>query len=334
MRERGILRRSLGWLGVIAAMLVILAAVIVGIARLLLPLAPEYQDEIRRLVTEATGFDVRFETLRASWPLPGPQIRFSNVRIAVLEDQRELLHARDLTVGINLWRVMVDRQVRPGRIAVEGANLKAERSADGEWVINGVPLSDLLRRPRQQELPHLDLTLRDVGLLLLDQSRLEPRIALEVRKLELELTPEFASFDGELRGHEGLGARIEAVGVLPMSLLPSGITSVGPPSRRELAWDIQVAGADLDVARWLRVVANEPLPLVGGRGDLELQASFHGSTALSVVVDLDLGPTGWAGVPAADNDFHRLQLEAAWERTAHGWTGTLDRFRVERSTGG
>ena len=31
-----------------------------GVARLLLPLAPDYQDEIRRFASEATGFDVRF----------------------------------------------------------------------------------------------------------------------------------------------------------------------------------------------------------------------------------------------------------------------------------
>ena len=80
VRKRGILRRGLNWLAGLIAAVLILLAVVVGLARLLLPLAPDYQDEIRRFATKATGFDVRFGTLRASWPLTGPEIRFADVR--------------------------------------------------------------------------------------------------------------------------------------------------------------------------------------------------------------------------------------------------------------
>ena len=154
MRHQGrVLRRSLGWLAASAAALVIVLAIVVGLARLLLPLAPDYQDEIRRFASEATGFDVRFERLSASWPLQGPEVRFSAVRIFTLKDQRPVFDASELSVGINLWRLLVERQLRPGRVAIRGASFKAERQPAGQWLINGVPLEELLRRRPDALLP-------------------------------------------------------------------------------------------------------------------------------------------------------------------------------------
>ena len=48
-------RRLLKWLAYIAAAGVMLLAILVGLARLLLPMVPEYQGEIRRWARAATG---------------------------------------------------------------------------------------------------------------------------------------------------------------------------------------------------------------------------------------------------------------------------------------
>lgn len=332
MRERGILRRSLGWLaGVVAAVLIVLA-VLVGLARLLLPLAPDYQDEIRRFVTDATGFEVQFRTLRASWPLSGPEIRFSDVRIAMLADKRPVFDARELTVGVNLWRLIVDRRLLPGRIAVGGAVVKAERLATGQWLVNTVFLDELLRRPRNQQLPRLQLSLRDIELVVEDSSRLEPRLALGIRQLDLDLGQQIVEFDAEIEGRDGLGSDIELVGALPVAMFPTGRPNATPVPE-PMAWQLTASGEDLDVARWLRMLANEPVPLVSGRGDLELQVALTGTAPDAVDVNLDLGPSIWAGVAAPDNNFKRIELQAGWQRAADGWEATLRRYAVERTSG-
>ena len=330
MRERGILGRSLGWLAGIAAAILIVLAVLVGLARLLLPLAPEYQDQIRRFVTEATGFDVQFRTLSASWPLSGPEVRFSDVRIAMLSDARPVFDARELSVGISIWRLIVDRRLQPGRIAVSGARVKAERLASGQWLVNTVFLDELLRRPRSQVLPRLDLQLRDIDLLVEDPSRLEPRLALDIRQLDLDLGPRLVGFAAEVDGRDGLGSGIELAGAVPAALLPSG-RAPGPATTPDrMAWDVRATGSDVDVARWLRVLANEVIPLASGRGDVDLRATFAGTAPTAIDVDLDLGPTVWDGVAATDNDFEKLELQADWQRGAAGWEATLRRFAVQR----
>jgi methylmalonyl-CoA mutase cobalamin-binding subunit len=46
--------------------------------RLLLPLAPDYQDEIRRFVSATTGLDLEFARVGASWPIRGALCRLQS----------------------------------------------------------------------------------------------------------------------------------------------------------------------------------------------------------------------------------------------------------------
>ena len=205
MSRRGIIGRSLGWLAGSAAALLIVLAVLVGVARLLLPLAPDYQDQIRRFAIDATGFDIRFASLSASWPLRGPEVRFSDVHIATLKDHRHVLDAGELSVGVNLWRLIVDRKLQPGQVSVSDAELEADHLASGQWLINAVPLDELLHRPRGLPLPRIAVQLQNIALVVHDAARLEPQVRLRVEQLDLEVAPDLIGFDAALDGRDGLG---------------------------------------------------------------------------------------------------------------------------------
>ncbi|MEO8443946.1 MAG: DUF3971 domain-containing protein [Gammaproteobacteria bacterium] len=335
MTQRGILRRSLGWLAGSAAALLILLAVLVGIARLLLPLAPDYQDDIRRFASEATGFDIRFGRLSASWPLRGPEVRFTDVRIATRNSRRAVLDAGELSVGVDLWRLVLERRLRPGRIMVSGASVRAERNPAGQWLVNGVPLEELLRRPRNEPLPRLDLKLRNIEILVLDETRLEPRLPLFIDTLDLDLGPERLVFEAEFDGREGLGKSVDVSGTLPVALLRTAAAPGAgqPQAAGPEAWEFTANGPDLDLARWFRLVANEPVPLVSGRGAVNLRAGFLGLKPTRIAVDLDLGPTVWEGVTKAANNYQHLEFQADWQSLPDGWEATLGKFVVERGKG-
>ncbi len=331
--QHGIFRQGLGWLaGIIAAVLICLA-VMVGVARLLLPLAPAYQADIRRFVSEATGFDVRFGQMTATWPLRGPEVRFSNVRIATLKDQRPVLDAGELSVGVNLWQLVIERRLRPGRISVSDASVSVKHLPAGKWLINSVPLEDLLQRPANQPLPQLDLQLQNIEMLLLDVSRMEPRIALRIEQLDLDLGPEVIGVDVEFQGEDGLGTGIEVAGTLPAAVIQRAAlarASTGPDVPPSLAWEARVTGDDLDVARLLRILSNESVALIAGRGKVDLRAGFAGLEPQTLTVDLALGPTVWEGVSAAENNYRRIELQAGWQAFSGGWEATVGQFAVER----
>ena len=313
-------------LAALAAGVVITLAILVGIARLLLPLAPDYQDEIRRFVSATTGLDLEFARVGASWPIRGPELRFFDVKVSTHEGRRPLLDAREISIGIHLWRLVADRRLMPGSVGVTGARVTLERLPDGRALLNGVPLEEVLRRPRDPSLPRLDLELEEIDLTILDARRLVPRVRLAVGQLGLRLARPSIEFEGELEGPDGLAGNLEVRGSIPAGFLP-GATPSGNPDQE---WSIKARGTDLDFARWFLLLADMPGPLLAGRGDLRLEARFSGARPLAVSVDLGLADARFYGLTGDPDLYRKLDLRCEWERSAAGWAGTLERLAIRR----
>lgn len=328
MKNRSTIRRWLGWLASIGAAALITLAVLVGIARLLLPMAPEYQDDIRRFANEATGFDVQFGQLSASWPLHGPEIRFLDVHIRTRDGGQPVLDAAELSVGINILQLITERRLLPGRVAVRRADVRVERQADGKVLVNAVPLEELLRQPRNRQLPRLDLELRDIGVLLHDAGRIVPDVSLVARQLDLRLAPDSIGFEGEVEGRDELGRSFDFVGTLPAALLPGAITAEGAPAPE---WSISLVAADIEMGRLLRLLANQWTPLGSGRGQLEIELAMSGLVPREMNLDLELGETRIESAPAVpDTSYRQLALSARWKRSASGWQASIDRLTTQR----
>lgn len=328
MKNRSTISRWLGWLATIGAAGLIVLAALVGIARLLLPMAPEYQDDIRRFANEATGFDVQFGQLSASWPLQGPEIRFFDVEVRTRDGRQAVLDAAELSVGINLLRLITERRLMPGRVAVRQADLRVERLGDGQVLINAVPLEDLLRKPRSPELPHLDLELEDIGVELHDAGRLVPDVSLMARKLELRLAPGSIGFEGAFDGRDELGSRFGISGTLPAALLPGAVAADGAAAPE---WSFSLVAADIELGRLLRLLANQWTPLRSGRGQLEIELAMRGLVPGEMNLDLELGETQIESAPEVpDTGYARLGLSARWKRSASGWQASVERLVTQR----
>ena len=71
------LRRLTKYIAYLAAVIVILLAIAVGLFRLFLPRVPEYQDEIKGWASAAIGMQVEFSGMDARWGLSAPELQFS-----------------------------------------------------------------------------------------------------------------------------------------------------------------------------------------------------------------------------------------------------------------
>jgi uncharacterized protein (TIGR02099 family) len=330
LKKRSIMSRWLGWLATVSAAAVIVLAVLVGIARLLLPMAPEYQDNIRHFANEATGFDVQFGRLSASWPLHGPEIRFFDVQIRTRDGRQPVLDAAELSVGINLLQLISERRLLPGRVAARQADVRIERLPDGKLLVNGVSLEDLLRQPRRPELPRLDLELQDIGVVLHEAGRLVPEVSLMTRKLELRLAPDSIGFEGEIDGRDELGRRFRFSGTLPAALLPGAAAVEEAPVPE---WSFRLAAADIEFGRALRLLANQWVPLKSGRGQLEIELAMSGLVPRDMNLELELGETRIESAPGIeDMSYRQLGLSARWQRSASGWQASIDRLLTQRSS--
>lgn len=309
----------------VAAVLIVLA-VLVGIARLLLPLVPEYQNEIRRFVGATTGLNLEFARVSASWPLAGPEFRFRDVQVTT-QAGRPLLAARELRVGINLGRLILERRLLPGRVSVTGARVRLERLRDDHVLFNGVPLEDLLRRPGEQALPRLDLQFRAIDLTLRDPRRLEPQLRLAVSQFNLRLARPLVEFSGEVDEAPGLAGAVELAGSFPAAFLPGAAPGPAPE------WSFKLQGADFNLVRLFRLWADLPGPLQAGTGDVTLAARVVGARPVAVSADLRLADVRMDGMPDSEPAYRQLDLQADWERTGSGWSARLERLSIRRGQG-
>lgn len=328
LKTRSTISRWLGWLATVGAAAVIVLAVLVGIARLLLPMAPEYQDDIRHFANEATGFDVQFGQLSASWPLHGPEIRFFDVQIRTQDGLQPVLDAAELSVGINLLQLITERRLLPGRVAVRQADVRIERLADGQVLVNAVPLDDLFRQPQRPGLPRLDVELQDIGVVLRDAGRLVPDASLMTRRLKLGLAPDRVSFEGEIDGRDELGRSLKFAGTLPAALLPGAASVEGAPPPE---WFLSLVARDMEMGRLLRLLANQWTPLRSGRGQLEIELAMSGLVPREMKLDLELGETRIERAPdVEDTRYRQLGLGVRWKRSANGWQANVDRLVTRR----
>jgi uncharacterized protein (TIGR02099 family) len=138
-----LLQRLLKIAAYLAATVVILLAIAVGIFRLMLPRLPEYQEQIKEWASEAIGMQVEFSDMNARWRLSGPELSFSNAMLRRVTDAAPLLAVAEVSVGVSLVRLLNDRELVADRILLRGTEVNAALADDGSWVVQGVPLADL-----------------------------------------------------------------------------------------------------------------------------------------------------------------------------------------------
>jgi uncharacterized protein (TIGR02099 family) len=326
---RALLRKLLRWLAYTAATAVILLAMLVGIVRLLLPLVPEYQDEIRRLATDATGLTVDFQRITASWPLAGPELRLFDVTASMPDTGENVLDAEEFVVGINLMRLLGEREIAPSRVGVSRASVRVRRELDGTFMIQNQPLARFLRPDRDidgGEIPDVVLSLNDIAVVYEEAARPGLPLELMVKRLALDLYGETLRADGDVQLEETFGRSIELFADLPTAFLRGEALPVG----REPEWRASVAGKGLQLGRLLRFWSDEPVPVETGRGDVSLSGRFAGTRLLDFSAELDLEEVVLTEPTGRPEAYGSIAGRFEWQRQDQGWLLAGSRLRITR----
>lgn len=140
---RNLLQKIIRSLIYLAASLVILLAVAVGLFRLLLPRLPEYQEEMKAWADAAIGMQVEFADMNARWRLRGPELTFHDAELTLHAAESSLLTAGEVSVGVSLLRLLRDRELIVDRIVIRDTHLTLQQSEDEGWLIQGIPFADI-----------------------------------------------------------------------------------------------------------------------------------------------------------------------------------------------
>ncbi|MDJ0928458.1 MAG: YhdP family protein [Gammaproteobacteria bacterium] len=310
-----------------AATGVILLALFVGALRLLLPLVPTYQQEIRRIATDAIGLEVEFQRISASWPLRGPELQLFDVRLSDRRAFETVMTADEVAVGLSLVRLLTDQVVTVDYVGVNGARVDVQRLADGSFLVQGRDLNALLPANTAGEpvdLPQLDVEVEDLAFAYRDEASDIPPLEGMFERLRLELDPAAIMADG----------RVELTGVssgtVEVALDLTGRLSGHRANPAEVGWDFAVNGEDLILPPLLSLATRQQLPFSGARGDLVLAGRMRGLQPQSILAEVSLTGVAVGTTIGEIEVFDRVAGNFEWERRANGWLIAANELRLGR----
>ncbi len=281
----GFLKRLI--LPVIATVVIVLA-VLVGVARLLLPQVPQYREDIQRLAEEATGFQVDFGQISAGISFYGPELRLQQTRIVLPDEELEVVYAEEVNISLDLAALVFRQLVLPSRTEIRGVRVDFVRDSEGLLFVQGRTPAEWLQTKGEgnlqiEDIPDTSLWLSDVIVGFDDQFLDRPPTEFLIEVLEANLDDGVLTLDGQVEPEVRFGDDISffAEGDLAPLLDPEKGLNAS-------AWQLRLDIPDLDIAQWVSLLPDEMSPVVNGVGEARVFADLIGGLPQAVTADLDL----------------------------------------------
>lgn len=268
------LRRLRRWLATLIAVVVIAAAVVVGIGRLLIPYADELRPWLEQLLSQRIGQPVSIERVAGRWPRLTPSITLHGLRTGPTD--APWLEVGEARLELNLTELFTtDRN--PLRLVVLGIDLALVQGEDGRWSVEMEQGARLAGPADGLQALAGDLLVRDARI------RIAP-----LRRPEIELVLD----EGEIRrrgGRTGLlaTAHLAAAPAAPLNLAvqaehPEGVIRAVQGQASLQRFRAAAAG----VEAMLPAVVDLP------PDRLDLHAGFDWQVDAGVALDLSFGLAG------------------------------------------
>jgi uncharacterized protein (TIGR02099 family) len=336
----GVIRRLWRFIATLFAVVVILAAVLVGLLRLALVQLPEYRSEIEARAGQALGWPLAIGAMDARLGLRGPELRFADARVLTQGRDRTLVRATTGAMRFDLL-ALVRGQLRPGEVTLAGVALRIERDVDGQWRLLGedgpVLASGNARLGDGTGLPQLDT-------LPAGRLRLEG-VELEFEDLRRGLGPWLFVVDDLSLSLDGRELALAATGQLPpdlgaevaLSLVLTGQDERGWPS----VWTAGMTVGALDLAGLRAATGRAELQSAEGTLEGSLYAAADGgglARAAGELVGRNLRlPRPPDAVEEESEDqaqglsYQRIGASFEWTRAATGWQLQLADVEVRQA---
>jgi uncharacterized protein (TIGR02099 family) len=312
------LQRLFKYLAYMAAAVVILLAIAVGLFRLFLPRLPEYQDEIKEWASAAIGMQVDFSGMDARWGLSGPQLEFYDAELTRGAPLSRVIAAEQVSIGVALTRLLADRTLVVNRVVIRNTSVEVRQLPNGEWWIQGIAAKDLpvMQSDEAGDLGDIEVIAEDVELNLIlpsdEQAKLFEISRMNVRSEEQRLT-----LDGTVALPESLGRQLR-VGA---TQLLGGDGDAG-------GWDVTVDASDIDLAGIAELDTLHSWPVSSGSGDIDASLAWIGGQVQSATAEFSLEE-----VSIGTREQFSMAGRLEYHRDVDGWLAVADDFQISSVSG-
>ena len=289
--------------------LLMLFAVMLGIARLWVPVLGDYRTAAEQALGELLNQPVTIDRMDATWRGLNPVIKLRGVSLAGELPGTPLMEVDEVWVGIDIEAYLHEREIRPASIDIIGADLTVIREPDGRLYLDGIAsgtgggggLSALLRMER--------LAIHDSRVIFRDLKA--ERAPLRFSDVTLALRNESAQYSviGYAMLPPELGYRVDI-----QSVLKGSGNWIGGWNGR-----LYLKGQSI-------VLSPDNLPWLGQLSQLAGVADVRGWLDIklgrlqSAVCEFDVGELSVSGAGTGDAvRFDRLGGQLGWRLHERGW---------------
>ncbi|TDR40839.1 uncharacterized protein (TIGR02099 family) [Tahibacter aquaticus] len=313
------LRRLRIALTVCVACLIILAAVGVGLLRLLLPQVGLHSQRVARFLSEQLQRPVSVDQVEGYWSDGGPLLRLEGVHVAASDPAAPplVIPQAELALDLGAW-LSSNRRWSEFRIA--GLDLSLQHQGNGDWQVSGLVGGN----SGEGENPLLMLgaiALRDTRVRVIDAAN---GIDVAVRFNELRLL------------NDGSHHRVQAL--LHRDGAESGLLQlVAEFDSQTRSGSAYLGGEALDLAALTQGLSWRERRLGSGKGRVQLWAGAHQGQLVSAHAALDLHGIELQPLQPDAPDASRatglaqLQGVARWRRGERSWTVDVAGLRAARA---
>ena len=260
--------RTLLWTAL--TLLTVLAAVLVGIGKLLMPYSVHYQPELEAWLSKSFNQPVRIESFSGEWKAFGPRISLRGLTL-MPEGLRSEIAINRAALDIKPLNALI-----PGRplysFRIIGADLSLERKSDGRYALSGLGVSDTGSgkdpSPRLRDVAlNGEVRLQDITLSFDDPER---SIHLVLSNVNGRLTADGRNVSAEIKASLTDRDRNRVVGDLDAT------AQVRLDSEQHLAeaqWHVKTG--ELMLAELVRQLPHHPLVPVSGRLNAEVWGEWQ-----------------------------------------------------------
>ncbi len=309
-RRLRLLRRGIGY-G--AALLLVLVALVIGLASQVLPLAERHPEKIAEWLSARARAPVAFDAVETQWTRRGPLLRLDNLSVG---QGKNALRIGDAEILVAQYAGLL-----PGRslteLRVRGLDLTLQRDAAGRWRVRGLP-----GQQEQDTGGDPFATLERLGELQVSHARLRvlaPELGIDMRLPRIDLRMRV----------DGPRIRVGA---------KAWLRKAGTPFSAALDFD-HISGNGnayagtraVDLAELTDELRMAGVSAVSGRGRMQAWAGLSGHRVVSVRADAALKQVALRGTALNVGELAPTQMLGVIELDAR-WTGSIAQWRADAAT--
>ncbi len=306
-------RRGFGYTG---AIVLVMIALLLGVASQVLPLVERHPDRIAAWLSERAGRPVAFDRVETEWTRRGPLLKLDNLRIGEGE--------KGFTIGDTEMLVSLYAGLLPGHafseLRLRGLDLTLERADDGRWQVRGLPGQQKAGSDPFSALQGLG-ELQVIGAKL---AVLAPSLGVDVHipKVHVRLRVD--------------GDRVRA-GVRAWPRLDATPLDAALDFDRKKGDGRAYAGAKrIDLAAWSALLKVQGVTVESGLGRAEAWAELRGNRVATVTIDSALdavalrGTSLDAAAAPPRRRFDHVQARGRYQLIKGGWRVDAPLLRIGR----